>query len=314
MDAVIGGTLAIGLGALACTKGHYLYRRFQLGGPLVSPQPPRNSLAPMEKVGDRRMGRSLAILMCYTPNISSYGDLAALLAKDYADMYGYRFILVKTDKRPCSDGRHITWDKIRWMLKVMDGSLREADAAKTTPPPEWVFWMDCDAYFGEIRCMIEQIAAASDWKANLSLCCNSCIAKNVNTGTMLAHNTAWTREFLELLWSEGDPSKRFHKEKYHEQSALDVLLQRNAMECTRNNNIALFTPTSFNSDFMDKKSCSDRVVNGQFIVHRMGTTAEYRVKEFTKVIAKQRGLLFTARLPPPATDTVVRSNAIIEWN
>lgn len=282
-----------GLGAFAVSKAHYIYRWLSLGGPIISPQPKLNELSDHPLLPN--MKRKILVLMAYTTNIADYGDISASINKRFADRHGYDFILYRTNERPpeSKDGRHITWDKIAWIMK----------AFQEHKDTDFVFWIDCDAYFADQSKKLEGIIPGG---GDISICCNTRLSKNTNTGAMLVRRCPWSFNFLCELWKMGAPDSRWHKEKYHEQSALDemmiwdtfgmgkshpfTILTKNKIYtgCSTEGHIALFKSDAFNTDAMDKSSDSLKVLN-QFVVHRMGTSAEYRKSEFTKY----RNLLFS---------------------
>lgn len=271
MENFLALSALAGMGVFALSKLHYVYRWASLGGPIFSPQPRLNTLSDHPLLP--RMGHRIAVLMAYTTNVAVYGDIAAEINRKYADRHGYRFVLYRTNDRPkeSSDGRHITWDKLMWIKRVF---MENKDV-------DYVFWIDCDAYFSDQTKKLEGILPG---RGDISLCCNTRLSKNTNTGAMLFRRCPWTFDFIDELWKLGGPKERWHKEKYHEQSALDEMMMWDVHGCSSEGHVALFKPDAFNSDAIDKASDSLRVLN-QFIVHRMGTPADYRKLEFTRVLS-----------------------------
>jgi hypothetical protein len=220
----------------------------------------------------KALGPSITIIMAFTDNVSSYGDISAKINKIYSNIHNYDFICYKSNDRMYTDGRHITWDKLRWIYMTF----------LNKPHTQYVFWIDCDAYFSNHFIQLESLLYTN---ADISLCCNTKFSTNCNTGTMLVKRGEWFVNFLHIWEGLGRPGEKFSSEKYHEQSALDILIKDDTLACMSNNHIALFAPILFNSDALDKVSDSLDVLN-QFIVHRMGTSQQFREEMFKKELLK----------------------------
>jgi hypothetical protein len=213
--------------------------------------------------------RRITVLMAYTPEVADYGDIAAELNSLYCNARGYDLRVVK-GPRFASD-RHITWEKVAHTLKL----LREL------PDENYVFWIDCDAYFNRSAIQLERFAPDD---ANISIC-TELLGQGTNTGTFLVRNCQWSRDFLRLWWASAAAYPYYARGRPHEQGALDQLIMDGAGE----GKVALFYKTDFNSDCYIP-SVSDRVCT-DFVVHYMGRTSKERRELMGAALASRKILL-----------------------
>lgn len=124
---------------------------------------------------------SILVLTGYTPEISSYGDLAAENKARYAAKHGYAFRVVTDGFAP---ERPPAWSKILF--------IRRALASYS-----WVFWSDADALVMNDSVRIESFIEPG---IDVGLTRASTPYPHVNTGNMLFGASAFSSLFLAAIW------------------------------------------------------------------------------------------------------------------
>jgi hypothetical protein len=236
-----------------------LSKRYHLGD---FPDPPFRQYTP----GD------FLVITFYTPNIESYAKISSRINELYCERHGYRWKAYISD--PLSpDRRHVTWDKLDHILHAL-----ENESCK------YLFWIDSDAIFNPDRwdvgidTIVEAMKIIDPSNARIGLCANTVLTHNTNTGTMMFINCEWTRNFLRY-WMEKS-LEWFAHEKYHEQSALDLILFQENQEVAKS--IILFDPDDFNTSW--EKFHNTKLTSKNRIKHYFGTSEEWRVRKFNSIL------------------------------
>ncbi|KAK3258605.1 hypothetical protein CYMTET_32357 [Cymbomonas tetramitiformis] len=165
-----------------------------------------------------------------TSNIESYGGYSAALNAAYAKHFGYDF-LISTDPAPAQkDAR---------FAKVM--LLRDALGGRGY---DYALWIDADAILYEHEHDVVAALLAEYVTADLLFCrggVNGLRPNLVNTGTIVARNTAWTAQFLEA-WDSHELALAGRPD----QEVFDALWLENSLEVQEH--VALLPSDALNSE------------------------------------------------------------------
>jgi len=120
----------------------------------------------------------ICVVMFYTENIKSYGDINYLINKHYCDKYD--ITLFRTSQKSLKN-RNPMWERIPLILKHL-------------PHYEYVIWIDADAFFYEnakdIRSIIQQYPRKS------FIFSNDRLNNHINTGFFIVKNNPYSKLFL----------------------------------------------------------------------------------------------------------------------
>ena len=176
------------------------------------------------------------IISAYDDRFLKIGKISELSIKKYAKHFKYDYQIYKIKK---FKERPPAWYKI----KVLIENLKDKSH-------DYIIWVDSDAFF----CRYKNIMDFIDRDKNLSLVFHNVLSKKKNketyfnniiyapnTGFMVFKNCDWSRNFLELIWSQ----KKFINHPNWDNAAVYSILGYNS-ELKKNGK------NKFNKKFFDK--------------------------------------------------------------
>lgn len=188
------------------------------------------------KTLDRELKPSdITLVSLFTEHIKRYALITTQVMFDYTQKHGYKFLCFDQQISP---NRPPSWSKIPAIMEAFDEGA------------EWAFWVDADALILNPFHKIEEFI---DNEKDIVITKDE---NGINCGMILFHNTAWTRYFLNKLWS----MEQYINHKWWEQGAFHELYTYPGVS----ERIKVLNQRSFNSYFGDY-SLTD------FILHVAGT-------------------------------------------
>ena len=212
------------------------------------------------------MNSKILVTMLATENISSYAKYSILINKEYCKKNGYDFYvcteILDKDKHPA-------WSKILLILKCLDMEY------------DYIFFIDADACFANHDIKIEKfISNKSITVGNENADFNE--KRGENSGVMLFINNDITRNFLKDCFSIYEDCKN---SCVWDQEAICRMLEVKYKE--HYNKVRCKEFNSYHGDFarhVGKDHCLYE--DGDFIMHMLRTSSEYKIDEFKKIFDK----------------------------
>ena len=126
-------------------------------------------------------GNDICVITGFTNNISILGNFTALANRSYCLQNNYDFRIFKD--KDFDKSRPASWSKIKFIKKVL-------------PDYKFVFWIDSDAIFTNMRVRLEDfIVDGKDFYM-----CQDIPKTKFNGGVMLFRNSEWVFWLLDEIW------------------------------------------------------------------------------------------------------------------
>ena len=135
----------------------------------------------------------------------------------YAECQGYGFVC-RVHKPADASGRHPQWDKVELLVELLTKLLSGARAdcpADTTH----LLWLDADAVVIKHSVRLADVWEGLPSTIQLVIGEDVTTACLINTGVLCVRVTEWSLKLWQNVWS-AESSERYHRRRYHEQSAL----------------------------------------------------------------------------------------------
>eukprot|EP00386_Alphamonas_edax_P016211 GDKI01049524.1.p1 GENE.GDKI01049524.1~~GDKI01049524.1.p1 ORF type:complete len:284 (+),score=75.18 GDKI01049524.1:3-854(+) len=134
--------------------------------------------------------------LCNFPYETPLPDLAYMNHKSYAEIHGYKYFMhresVIPDREPHLSKMALVWRRFKNL---------GVTTFPATPGPEWLLWIDCDAFFTNLSLPLEGlIETYAPDQSGVDFVVAEDIA-GINTGVLLFRNTPWTLDFLSEVFA-----------------------------------------------------------------------------------------------------------------
>ena len=154
----------------------------------------------------------LAVVTGYDESYVSIAEASVPNKKAYCDHHGIELLVYKGEP---PEGRTSHWSKILWLTQSL-------------PKADWLFWTDADCFFVNKNIRLEQWLDKADPHVNLIIgedlpWLQASIGDfPINTGNFFLRCCEWSEILLSEIWF--NYQEKYHKEPYHEQSVMALLL------------------------------------------------------------------------------------------
>lgn len=135
----------------------------------------------------------LLVVSGYTPDLSSFAEMASENHREYCASRGYRY---RCHHSGFYGGRSPSWSKVLFLLMALSEKDEQGRNAW-----HWVFWIDIDAIFTNFTIPLESRLAGLAPRQEMVLGEDGW---GINTGLWFVKNTSWSHECLTATW-HGDP-------------------------------------------------------------------------------------------------------------
>ena len=168
----------------------------------------------------------VAILTSYTVDYH-LGPQCAAVNRAYAERHGYAFLCREYPPWLDEDARHPTWNKVALLHEVLQGLLHPSDDAPPLVPQgtTHLLWVDADAVIIRQERPFDELWPAPHESLELVIGEDVTPACLVNAGVLGVRVSEWSAKLWADVWAS-NASRKFHKKRYHEQSALLTQLER----------------------------------------------------------------------------------------
>lgn len=205
------------------------------------------------------------ILQYYTPDISDYAHLTAIINSKYAKRWGYKYECVKLDT---TFGAYPTW----WKFFLIKDRLEREDV-------DYVFFLDADAFVNNDKVLEYYF---KDQNTEFGICKNGPNGGDLlNTGSMFLKKGFYSISICSMIL-ESFANSNYKLNHYHEQTELDRLIVENP---NIKDWMTIYEYNVFNSWWRD---CEKEYYNpNQFILHVMARPLDEKVRIIKEFFNKQ---------------------------
>lgn len=216
------------------------------------------------RVKSNQVGASIGLVTYATKDIWNYTAYSFAVNEIYAEHNNY--IMLHLDERSSDnyDPFDSRWNKVKILEEAIDpgdGWARHLD---------WVVWMDADAVVLDMDLRIEEVVAPYPEAHLLVSAEHAGSSTLINSGVVIAKNTAWCRDFLREWWTFKSRSL------YSDQEQFDLLYKARFAELGLAEKVVILPPDAINSD--PPAMTMQKPYNQ--VLHLMGEHTMYRVRVF----------------------------------
>ncbi|CAK9114790.1 6-mannosyltransferase MNN10 (Bud emergence delay protein 1) (Mannan polymerase II complex MNN10 subunit) (M-Pol II subunit MNN10) [Durusdinium trenchii] len=163
---------------------------------------------------DRAQSVEIHSICAYQPDPTSKTSLESPLLelsvpnhRAYAQRHGYRYVVHTENVLPDREAHYSKMYVVHQRMQGGEPHWAHQSTMPAGPPPEWIFFIDCDAFFTDFETSIGRLLATySDDHADRAAAAavQFLVAEDpggINTGVFLIRNSPWSVSFLERVAS-----------------------------------------------------------------------------------------------------------------